>query len=212
VLRRASNLEVVGLLTTLNETFDRVAMHAVRRVLLEAQAEAAGLPLQVIPIPWPCSNEQYENIMAGVCSQAREAGIEAVAFGDLFLRDIRQYREKQLRGTGLEPLFPLWDLPTPALAREMIASGLRAKLTCVDPKRLSSGFAGRDFDQQLLDDLPANVDPCGENGEFHSFVYSGPIFDRELRIRVGDIVERDGFVFADVLPSVSMSPPGVRTD
>lgn len=199
VLRQDPRLEVVGLLTTLNEAFDRVAMHAVRRELLEAQAEATGLPLQVIPIPWPCSNERYETIMREVCARLREAGVEAVAFGDLFLRDIRAYREQQLRDTGLEPLFPLWDRDTHALGRDMISSGLRAKLTCVDPKRLAPAFAGRDFDQRLFDDLPAGVDPCGENGEFHSFVYAAPVFDKALPIKIGEIVERDGFVFADVL-------------
>jgi uncharacterized protein (TIGR00290 family) len=187
------------LLTTLNEAFDRVAMHAVRHDLLEAQAEAAGLPLEVVRLPWPCSNEQYERIMAEVCRRAREAGINAVAFGDLFLRDIRAYRERQLDGTGLEPLFPLWDLNTRDLAREMIVGGLRAKLTCVDPKRLAPSFAAHDFDQQFLDELPAGVDPCGENGEFHSFVYAAPVFDRTLPIRVGEIVERDGFIFVDIL-------------
>jgi uncharacterized protein (TIGR00290 family) len=200
ILRQDPHVEVVGLLTTLNEAFDRVAMHAVRRELLEAQATAAELPLQAVPIPWPCSNEQYEKIMADVCGGAREAGVEAVAFGDLFLSDIRAYRERQLSGTGLEPLFPLWNLDTRDLARDMIAGGLRAKLTCVDPKRLAPGFAARDFDQQLLDELPAGVDPCGENGEFHSFVYAAPVFDRALSIRMGEIVERDGFVFADVVP------------
>ena len=199
VLRQDPHLEVVGLLTTLNEAFDRVAMHAVRRELLEAQAEAAGLPLQVVPIPWPCSNEQYERIMAEVCVRARVAGVEAVAFGDLFLADIRAYRERQLDGTGLEPLFPLWNLDTRVLARDMIAGGLRAKLTCVDPKRLASSFAARDFDQQLLDELPAGVDPCGENGEFHSFVYAAQVFGRTIPVRMGEIVARDGFVFADVL-------------
>ncbi|HEU0005278.1 MAG TPA: ATP-binding protein [Terriglobia bacterium] len=199
VLREDPGLEVVGLLTTLNEAFDRVAMHAVRRELLEAQAEAAGLPLQTVPIPWPCSNEQYEKIMAEVSVRAREAGVGAVAFGDLFLRDIRAYREQQLRGTGLEPLFPLWNRDTRILARDMIAAGLRAKVTCVDPKCLAPGFAGRDFDRQFLDDLPAGVDPCGENGEFHSFVYAAPVFDKTLPIRIGEIVERDGFVFADVI-------------
>jgi len=200
VLRQDPNLEVVGLLTTLNEAFDRVAMHAVRRELLEGQAEAAGLPLQAVPIPWPCSNEQYEKIMADVCVQTGAAGVEAVAFGDLFLRDIRAYRERQLESAGLEPLFPLWNLDTRDLARDMIAGGLRAKLTCVDPKRLAPSFAARDFDQQLLDELPAGVDPCGENGEFHSFVYAAPVFDRTLPILMGEIVERDGFVFADVVP------------
>ena len=199
-LRQDPRLEVVGLLTTLNEAFDRVAMHAVRRELLEAQAEAAGLALQSIRIPWPCSNAEYERIMANVCAQARQAGVEAIAFGDLFLRDIRAYRERQLEGTGLEPLFPLWNLDTRDLARAMIAGGLRAKLTCVDPKHLAPTFAGREFDQQLLDELPEAADPCGENGEFHSFVYAAPVFDKPLRVRTGEIVERDGFVFADVVP------------
>jgi len=200
ILRQDSSLDVVGLLTTLNEAIDRVAMHAVRRELLEAQAEAVGLPLQAVPIPWSCSNEQCEKIMTDVCVRAREAGVDAVAFGDLFLRDIHAYREQQLRGTGLEPLFPLWNLDTWALARDMIAAGLRAQLTCVDPKRLAPVFAGREFDEQLLDDLPPGVDPCGENGEFHSFVYAAPVFDRVLCVRKGEIVERDGFVFADVVP------------
>ena len=135
-----------------------------------------------------------------VCARARQTGVEAVAFGDLFLRDIRVYREQQLSGTGLEPLFPLWNLDTRDLARNMIAGGLRAKLTCVDPKRLAPAFAGRDFDQQFLDDLPAGVDPCGENGEFHSFVYAAPVFDRKLPVQIGEIVEREGFVFADLVP------------
>jgi uncharacterized protein (TIGR00290 family) len=200
VLRQDPHVEVVGLLTTLNEAFDRVAMHGVRRELLEAQAEAAGLPLQAVPIPWPCSNEQYEKIMGDVCAGARKAGVEAVAFGDLFLTDIRAYRKRQLEGSGLEPLFPLWNLDTHNLARDMIEGGLRAKLTCVDPKRLAPSFVARDFDQQLLDELPSGVDPCGENGEFHSFVYAAPVFDKALPIRMGEIVERDSFVFADVVP------------
>jgi uncharacterized protein (TIGR00290 family) len=199
VLRQDPGLKVVGLLTTLNEAFDRVTMHSVRRELLEAQAVAAGLPLETIRIPWPCSNAQYERIMTEVCGRARASGVDAVAFGDLFLTDIRSYRERQLEGSGLEPLFPLWGLNTHELAREMIAGGLRAKLTCVDPKRLDSRFAGRDFDPPLLAELPAEVDPCGENGEFHSFVYAAPVFDRTLPIRMGQIVERDGFVFADVV-------------
>jgi uncharacterized protein (TIGR00290 family) len=201
LLRQDTKLEVAGLMTTLNEAFDRVAMHAVRRSLLEAQAKAAGLPLHVVPIPWPCSNQEYERIMAEVCWQARESGIEAIAFGDLFLRDIRKYRETQLRGTGLEPLFPLWNLPTALLAQDMITAGLRAKLTCVDPRRLAREFAGREFDSKLLVDLPADVDPCGENGEFHSFVYGGPMFRHQLEVSVGEIVERDGFFFADILPA-----------
>ncbi|PYV90209.1 MAG: ATP-binding protein [Acidobacteria bacterium] len=200
LLRQQEEYDVVGLFTTLNQAFDRIAMHGVRRVLLEAQAQALGLPLQMIPIPWPCSNAEYERIMASFCLEARQSGIDAIAFGDLFLTDIRQYRETQLKGTGLEPLFPIWGLPTEALAQEMIAAGVRAKLTCVDPKRLASGFAGRDFDEALLGDLPEGVDPCGENGEFHSFVYAGPMFQCPLGIQAGEITERDGFVFADLLP------------
>ncbi|PYT14511.1 MAG: ATP-binding protein [Acidobacteria bacterium] len=194
------DVQVVGLLTTFTQTFDRVAMHAVRRPLVEAQAEAAGLPLRAVPLPWPCSNDQYERILGEVCRAAVAEGIAAVAFGDLFLADIRAYRERQLAGTGLEPLFPLWQLPTAELAREMIRSGLRARLTCVDPRALPPQFAGREFDDALLHEFPAAVDPCGENGEFHSFVYDGPMFRRPVAIQTGEIVERDGFVFADLLP------------
>jgi len=198
LLRRDPAVEVVALVTTLNEAFDRVAMHAVRRELLEAQAESAGLPLWAVPLPWPCSNEQYEARMRGLCARAVGEGVEAMAFGDLFLADIRAYREKQLAGTGLEPLFPLWQIPTAQLARDMIAAGLRAKITCVDPKVLSREFAGRDFDAAFLADLPPAVDPCGENGEFHSFVYEGPMFSKPIQLLTGEIVERDGFVFADL--------------
>jgi uncharacterized protein (TIGR00290 family) len=196
-LRSSPQIEVVGLLTTFNQEFDRVAMHSVRRKLVEAQAEAARLPLRSIPLPWPCSNERYEAIMAEVCRSVRAEGVEAIAFGDLFLTDIRAYREKQLAGTGLEPLFPVWQIPTADLARDMIRGGLRARLTCIDPRVLSRDFAGREFDHQLLNDLPPSVDPCGENGEFHSFVYDGPIFNRPIPLSAGEVVERDGFVFAD---------------
>lgn len=188
----------MALVTTLNEQFDRVAMHAVRRELLELQAESVGLPLWTVPLPWPCSNEQYEVRMRDLCARAVAEHVDAMAFGDLFLADIRAYREKQLADTGLEPLFPVWQIPTAELARTMIASGLRAKITCVDPKVLPKEFAGRDFDSQFLVDLPPAVDPCGENGEFHSFVYDGPGFRQPINITVGEIVERDGFVFADV--------------
>jgi len=198
LLRQDPSIEVVALVTTLNEEFDRVAMHAVRRELLELQAESVGVPLWTVPLPWPCSNEQYEGRMRDLCTRALEVGVEAMAFGDLFLADIRAYREKQLSGTGLEPLFPVWQIPTADLARTMIASGLRAKITCVDPRVLSREFAGRDFDSQFLADLPPGVDPCGENGEFHSFVYDGPEFRQALGVVVGEIVERDGFVFADL--------------
>jgi uncharacterized protein (TIGR00290 family) len=199
VLRRDADVEVVGLLTTLNAAADRVAMHAVRRTLLEAQAEAVGLPLHVVHIPSPCPNEVYEQAMAEALTTARAQGIGGVAFGDLFLEDIRRYREERMAGTGLLPLFPLWGRPTRALADEMLASGQKAVLTCVDPRALPAAFAGRAFDGALLADLPASVDPCGENGEFHSFVWDGPAFAHPLPVRVGEVVERDGFVFADVV-------------
>lgn len=174
-------------------------MHAVRRRLLDRQAEAAGVPLWVVPLPWPCSNDQYETRMREVCARAVAQGVDAIAFGDLFLADIRAYRERQLQGTGLEPLFPVWQIPTGELAGEMIAAGLKAKVTCVDPNRLAADFAGREFDAAFLADLPPQVDPCGENGEFHTFVYDGPMFQRPIPVQAGDVVERDGFVFADLL-------------
>lgn len=188
-----------GLLTTTNRAFDRVAMHAVRRELLEAQARAAGLPLHVVPLPWPCSNEQYEAIMAAAVRGFVADGFTHVAFGDLFLEDVRRYRITRLAGSGLEPLFPIWKTKTTReLAEEMIAAGLRARLTCVDPKQLDRSFAGRVFDRSLLADLPPGVDPCGENGEFHSFAYAGPMFAAPVPNHPGEIVSRDGFVFADV--------------
>ena len=196
-LRQRGEFEIAGLLTTLNRQFDRVAMHAVRRELLEAQARAAVLPLWTVPLPWPCSNQDYECAMSEVCRKAVAAGVQAVAFGDLFLEDIRAYREKQLQGTGLEPLFPLWLLPTPELARTMIAGGLRARLTCVDPKKLAPSFAGREFNE-VLSELPGEVDPCGERGEFHTFAYAGPMFSSPIGVESGEVVERDGFVFADL--------------
>ena len=198
LLRQDPGIEVVALFTTINQEFDRVAMHAVRRALLELQAEAAGLPLWTVPLPWPCSNEQYEARMRELCDRALSEGVQAMAFGDLFLADIRAYREKQLAGTGLEPIFPVWQIPTHKLANDMIRSGLRAKITCVDPKVLPREFAGRDFDAKFLADLPPGIDPCGENGEFHSFVYAGPMFRRPIPVETGDIVERDGFIFADL--------------
>lgn len=201
-LRRAGAVEVVGLLTTLNAEFDRVAMHAVRRTLLEAQAASAGLPLLQVPLPWPCSNVEYEAAMAQALAQARdEWGVTHIAFGDLFLKDVRAYRERQLDGTGLTPLFPLWGMPTRELARTMVENGLRARLTCVDPRRLSPEFAGRAFDVSLLADLPPDVDPCGEGGEFHTFANDGPMFAHPIPVTVGEVVTRDGFVFADLLPA-----------
>jgi uncharacterized protein (TIGR00290 family) len=200
VLRGTEGVQVVGLLTTVNETYDRVAMHAVRRTLLEAQADAVGLPVHVVPIPSPCPNEVYEAAMERALAAARDAGVEAVAFGDLFLEDVRRYREERMAGTGLVPLFPLWGLPTAKLAEEMIAGGQRATLTCVDPRALDASFAGRAFDSALLRDLPATVDPCGERGEFHSFAWDGPAFRKPVPVRSGEVVARDGFVFADLLP------------
>jgi uncharacterized protein (TIGR00290 family) len=197
VLRRDPAIEICGLLTTLNAEFDRVAMHGVRRTVLEAQAAAAGLPLWAVQLPWPCPNEVYEQRMAEACRRAVAEKIDAVAFGDLFLEDVRAYRERQLAPTGLEPLFPLWKIPTDALAREMIAGGLRARISCVDTEKLPASFAGREFNEELLRDFPPEIDPCAERGEFHTCVYSGPMFSAPLAITTGEIVTRDRFVFAD---------------
>jgi uncharacterized protein (TIGR00290 family) len=197
ILRSDPGIELCGLLTTLNSKFDRVAMHGTRRSVLEAQARAANLPLWVVPLPWPCSNDEYETRMADVCRRAIAESIQAVAFGDLFLEDVREYRERQLQGTGLEPLFPLWGIPTDELARRMIAGGLRARVACVDQKQIGMEFAGREFDESLLRDLPSSADPCGERGEFHTCVYAGPMFSAPLALETTEIVDRDGFVFAD---------------
>jgi uncharacterized protein (TIGR00290 family) len=199
-LRRQPGVTVVGLVTTVNEAFGRVAMHGVRRELAEAQAAAAGLPLHILPIPYPCPNEDYERIMGAFVGQQAAEGIEAFAFGDLFLEDIRRYREARLAGTGIAPLFPLWRLDTARLARDMIASCLQAYVTCVDPKKLPARFAGRRFDLDLLAELPAGIDPCAENGEFHTFASAGPMFADPIEIEVGETVTRDGFVFCDLVP------------
>jgi uncharacterized protein (TIGR00290 family) len=199
VLRQQSKYEVVGLLTTFNQAADRVAMHAVRRNLVERQAAAAGLPLWSVPLPWPCSNEQYETLMSEACAKAAAQGIEGVAFGDLFLEDVRAYRIRQMAGTNLEPLFPIWGIPTETLAREMVASGLKAILTCIDTRKLDRVFAGRQFDDHLLAVLPDGVDPCGENGEFHSFVYAGPMFRSEIVCSVGEQVTQEPFIFTDLV-------------
>ncbi|MBY0512342.1 MAG: adenine nucleotide alpha hydrolase [Gemmataceae bacterium] len=203
VLRQRREVEVVGLVTTLNEAFGRVAMHGVRAKLVQAQADAAGLPLWRVPLPWPCSNSEYEARVRAMIANAVAEGVTAFAFGDLFLTDIRAYRERQLAGTGIEPLFPVWGTVdgTSALARAMLAAGLRSTLTCVDPRHLPPAFAGRAFDAGLLADLPPGVDPCGENGEFHTFCHDGPMFARTVRVRTGEVVERDGFVFADLFPA-----------
>jgi uncharacterized protein (TIGR00290 family) len=207
LLRQEHPAAVAGLLTTVNEAFDRVAMHAVRRTLLQAQADAAGLPLHALDLPWPCSNADYERVMNAAVQRFLADGYTHVAFGDLFLEDVRKYREDRLAGTGLTPLFPLWKTkPTSDLAQDMIEGGLRAYLTCVDPRKLDRSFAGRSFDAALLADLPAGIDPCGENGEFHSFVWDGPMFARPLDVRVGEVVDRDGFVFADIDRAVHPIP------
>jgi len=199
VLRQQAVHDIVGLVTTINTSAERVAMHAVRTDLLMAQAAAVGLPLWPVPIPSPCSNAQYEAAMRMVIERARAAEVTVFGFGDLFLQDIRAYRERQLAGSGLTPVFPLWLSPTDVLAREMVAGGLRAYLTCVDPTQLPARFAGRSFDLVLLNELPVGIDPCGERGEFHTFAHAGPMFREALAVRVGDTVTRDGFVFADVL-------------
>jgi uncharacterized protein (TIGR00290 family) len=201
VLRRQPEIEICGLLTTFNAAADRVAMHAVRRSLVEMQAARAGLPLWSVELPWPCSNAEYETRMRAVCERAIAKQVDAIAFGDLFLEDIRQYRIRQLEGSCLEPLFPIWGIPTDQLGREMIRGGVKARLTCVDSGKLDPVFAGREYDEALLAGLPPGVDPCGENGEFHTFVYGAPIFSEPLAIRGGEVVTRDGFVFADVLPA-----------
>ena len=198
-LRTRGECEIVGLLTTINTEFDRVAMHGTRRTVLEAQAKAAGLPLWTVPLPWPCSNEDYEQRMREVCARAVGEKVDAIAFGDLFLEDVRGYREKQLQPTGLEPLFPLWQLSTAALAHQMIAGGVRAKLTCVDTQQLPSEFAGREFDETFLSQLPAETDPCAERGEFHTCVYAGPMFSAPIELEPGEIVTRDRFTYADFL-------------
>jgi uncharacterized protein (TIGR00290 family) len=205
VLRQSDDVEVVGLLTTINTNFQRVAMHGTRYTLLEAQANAALLPLWEVPLPWPCNNDVYEEAMSAACASAVQQGISAVAFGDLFLEDVRRYREDRLRGTGLEPIFPLWGRDTRQLIREMLHSGLRARIVCVDPSKLGGDFIGRDLDQDLLSRLPAAVDPCGENGEFHTFAHAGPMFSQPIPIKGGETVTRDGFLFADVLPDTELA-------
>ena len=210
-LRQNETFEVVALLTTVNDGAKRVAMHAVREALLEAQAESLGLPLVKVPIPPQCPNSLYEEAMARAMARARAEGVYDVAFGDLFLEDIRRYREEKLRAVAMQPVFPIWGMDTRKLAQEMVASGLRAVLTCVDPKQLDARFSGRIFDDRLLQELPPGVDPCGERGEFHTFAYAGPMFAKPLAVHTGEIVTRDGFVFADVLPGETATPASRST-
>jgi uncharacterized protein (TIGR00290 family) len=197
--RRLGLADIVGVLTTVNEMYDRVAMHGVRSVLLDRQIAALGLPVIKVPLPSPCPNEIYEARMQEASRQIVGQGIRHMVFGDLFLEDIRAYREEKLSAAGMEGIFPLWKRDTAPLARDMIASGLAAHLVCVDPKQLDRRFAGRKFDLELLSELPGNIDPCGENGEFHTFVSAGPMFRAPIPVRSGEVVERDGFVFADLL-------------
>jgi uncharacterized protein (TIGR00290 family) len=206
-IRLEGRVEVTALLTTLNRAFSRVAMHAVREELLEAQAESLGLALVKVPLPWPCPNAAYEEAMEQALAQARAAGVTHVVFGDLFLEEIRKYREEKMAGTGLTPLFPIWGSDTAQLARQMVDRGLQAFVTCVDPRKLDRSFAGRAFDSALLAALPAGVDPCGENGEFHTFAFAGPMFRSRIPTHVGQIEERDGFVFADILAGEAKSRP-----
>jgi len=201
LLRRDPAIEIAALLTTFNGAAGRVAMHAVRRELVEAQALRTGLPLWSIDLPWPCSNAVYEDLMRDMCRRALQDDITAVAFGDLFLQDIRGYRERQMEVTGLQPVFPVWQIPTSKLAEDLIRAGVKAKVTCIDPSKLDASYAGREYDREFLRSLPAGIDPCGENGEFHTFVYDAPVFTSAIKVEVGERLERDGFVFADLLPA-----------
>jgi len=205
LLRQNPGYEVVALLTTVNEKFRRIAIHGTREELLDQQAAATGLPLWKVDLPFPCTNADYDSRMAAVCARAAGEGLHGIAFGDLFLEDIRAYRIARLAGTGLEPIFPVWTptlgVTTAQLAGQMLAAGLRANLTCIDPRHLDRSFAGRTFDAALLADLPAAADPCGERGEFHSFAFAGPMFSRTISVIPGETVERDNFIYADLLPA-----------
>jgi uncharacterized protein (TIGR00290 family) len=206
--RAAGEVDVVGLLTAVNTTAGRVSMHGVRRALLEAQADALGLPLHAVELPWPCPNHLYESRMAAAVGEARAAGVGAVVFGDLFLEDVRRYRERMLEGSGLDPVFPLWGRPTGALARHLLEVGVRAVVTCADLGQGARDLAGRWYDGALLDELPPDVDPCGERGEFHTLVVDGPGFAHPLDVVVGETVVRDGFAYADVVPVPAAPAPG----
>ncbi|HVB34341.1 MAG TPA: ATP-binding protein [Patescibacteria group bacterium] len=210
VARRQNDLDIVALFSTVNRAFGRVAMHGVREALIDLQAERAGLPLIKVPIPYPCPNEQYEQAMAAAMDRARGEGVTHVVFGDLFLQDIRQYREQQLARCAMTPVFPIWGIETGKLAGDMVAGGLEAWLACIDPRKLDRAFAGRKFNSRLLAELPTGIDPCGENGEFHTFASAGPMFGSPISLATGEIVERDGFVFTDLLPAPEAAP--VRRD
>ena len=199
VLRQQGVYEVVGLLTTVNQEFGRAAMHGTRASVVRAQAAAVGLPLLEVPLPWPCTNALYEEVMRTACAVAVAQGVETVAFGDLYLEDVRRYRLDLLANTGLAPVFPLWGRETRALLEEMLAAGLRARITCVDPRRVPAAWAGRELDAALMAELPPGVDACAENVEFHTCAYAGPMFRAPLELEAGEVVERDGFVFADLL-------------
>jgi uncharacterized protein (TIGR00290 family) len=207
VARDELGVEVVALLTTVSADHDRVSMHAVRRELLERQADRLGLPLEIVEIPTPCPNAEYERRISARLAEGRATGVDQMVFGDLFLEDIRAYREDCLEGTGITPIFPLWQRETRALAAEMLDAGIRARVTCVDPRQLDAAFAGREFGRAFLDDLPSAVDPCGERGEFHTFAFDGPGCGAPIEIVGGQVVERDGFVFADLLPASTPVPP-----
>ena len=198
LLRQQPDIQISALITTFNTEADRVAMHAVRRSLVEEQAKRVRTPLWAVELPWPCSNSEYEERFRAIWQRDKAEGIAAIEFGDLFLQDIRDYRIRQLEGSGLEPLFPAWHIPTGQLSRDMIAAGVKAKITCVDPAKIRKSFAGREYDLNLLNALPSGADPCGENGEFHTFVYDAPVFSRPIDVQAGEIVEHNGFAFADL--------------
>lgn len=200
IARREGIAEIVGVLTTVNEVYDRVAMHGVRNALLDRQIAALGLPAITVPLPSPCPNEVYEARMEEACARIKAEGVDHIVFGDLFLEDIRAYREEKLAAAKMTPLFPLWKRDTTRLAQDMIAAGLRAHIACLDPRKLDRRFAGRAFDRSLLAELPAETDPCGENGEFHTAVIGGPMFAAPIMVEIGETVERDGFVFTDIIP------------
>jgi uncharacterized protein (TIGR00290 family) len=200
LLEKDTNVDLIGLFTVVNEKYDRVAMHAVRTELLQKQADALGFPLKIIHIPDPCNDEEYKKVMSGFMENVFSQKIEYMAYGDLFLQDIRNYRENHLKGTGIMPIFPLWNKPTKELAEEILYSGVCAYITCVDPRKMSPECIGQKWSRSLIDSLPKTVDPCGENGEFHTVVVDGPMFKKPVKVSVGEVIERDGFVFADIIP------------